>query len=105
MLRIYSVIQQIMAFTVYETYFRYFWELLFTLLYIVYISPQHKVGPELHDLVETYKPDILWSDGGWEDPDTYWNSTQFLAWLYNQSPVKDTVMTNDRWGEVRSQLS
>uniref|UniRef100_A0A8C0GBW9 Tissue alpha-L-fucosidase n=2 Tax=Chelonoidis abingdonii TaxID=106734 RepID=A0A8C0GBW9_CHEAB len=53
--------------------------------------------PELYDLVLRYKPDLVWSDGDWEGPETYWNSTSFLAWLYNDSPVKDTVVVNDRW--------
>ncbi|XP_027701959.1 tissue alpha-L-fucosidase-like, partial [Vombatus ursinus] len=34
-----------------------------------------------------------------EAPDTYWNSTKFLAWLYNDSPVKDQIVLNDRWGK------
>lgn len=57
-----------------------------------------KTYPELVDLVNTYKPDVIWSDGDWEAYDWYWNSTIFLAWLFNDSPVKDTVVVNDRWG-------
>ncbi|XP_045154870.1 tissue alpha-L-fucosidase [Echinops telfairi] len=58
-----------------------------------------KTMPELYDLVTRYKPDLIWSDGEWECPDAYWNSTNFLAWLYNDSPVKDQVVVNDRWGQ------
>jgi len=49
--------------------------------------------------VKLYEPEVIWSDGDWEVEDAYWKSKEFLAWLYNSSPVKDKVVTNDRWGK------
>ncbi|MDD4921609.1 MAG: alpha-L-fucosidase [Bacteroidales bacterium] len=59
--------------------------------------------PQLKDLVTRYQPDVVWTDGEWEQTSDTWKSTQFLSWLYNESPVKNTVVVNDRWGkETRS---
>jgi alpha-L-fucosidase len=59
--------------------------------------------PQMKDLITRYTPDILWTDGEWDKPSKDWKSEEFLAWLYNESPVKETVVVNDRWGsETRS---
>jgi alpha-L-fucosidase len=55
--------------------------------------------PQMKDLVERYHPSILWTDGEWDHPSSFWKSTQFLAWLFNDSPVKDEIVVNDRWGK------
>ncbi|KAL4226532.1 Tissue alpha-L-fucosidase [Mactra antiquata] len=57
-----------------------------------------KVLPEWYEIVNKYKPDIVWSDGDWEATDDYWKAKEYIAWLYNDSPVKDKVVINDRWG-------
>lgn len=54
--------------------------------------------PQMKDLVTRYQPDILWTDGEWEHPSADWKSEQFLSWLYNESPVKNSIVVNDRWG-------
>ena len=52
--------------------------------------------PELKELVNMFHPDVIWADGDWETDEYYWDSKEFLAWLYNESPSKNTVVTNDR---------
>lgn len=54
--------------------------------------------PQMKDLVETYEPDILWGDGEWNHPTAEWRVAPFMAWLFNESKVKDSVVINDRWG-------
>jgi alpha-L-fucosidase len=54
--------------------------------------------PQMRDLIMSYEPDVFWTDGDWEASDETWRSKEFLAWLYNESPVRDKVVVNDRWG-------
>ena len=55
--------------------------------------------PQLKDLVERYKPDLVWPDGEWEHPSSVWRSEEFLAWLFNESSAPKDVAVNDRWGK------
>jgi alpha-L-fucosidase len=55
--------------------------------------------PQFKDVVTRYKPSIIFSDGEWDMPSESWKSPELLAWLYNDSPVKDEVIVNDRWGQ------
>jgi len=55
--------------------------------------------PQFKDLVTRYKPSIIFADGEWELPSSEWHSPELLAWLFNDSPVKDDVVINDRWGK------
>lgn len=54
--------------------------------------------PEFKDLVTRYKPSVIFSDGEWDLADSVWKTPELLAWLFNESPVKDEVVVNDRWG-------
>lgn len=57
-----------------------------------------KLIPDLHAIVEQYKPEMLLMDGEWEHNSTFWQTRPFLQWLFNESPVKDHIVVDDRWG-------
>ena len=56
------------------------------------------VWPQMKELINNYQPEVFWTDGDWDAPAETWKSQEFLAWLFNESPVKDKVIVNDRWG-------
>ena len=55
--------------------------------------------PQFKDVVSRYQPAIIFSDGEWELPSKEWKSEELLAWLFNESPSRDEVVINDRWGK------
>jgi alpha-L-fucosidase len=55
--------------------------------------------PQFKDVVTRYEPSIIFSDGEWDLPSAEWSSPELLAWLFNDSKVKDEVVINDRWGK------
>ncbi len=55
--------------------------------------------PQFKDVVTRYKPSLIFADGEWDHPAETWKSQELLAWLFNESPVKDEVVVNDRWGK------
>ncbi|MBN1342380.1 MAG: alpha-L-fucosidase [Phycisphaerae bacterium] len=55
--------------------------------------------PQIKDLVQRYRPALIFSDGEWDQPYQTWKSPEFLAWLYNEGPNPDEVVVDDRWGK------
>lgn len=54
---------------------------------------------QLKELAADYGADVIWPDGDWMASDETFRSRDYLAWLYNESPVRQTVVVNDRWGK------
>lgn len=41
--------------------------------------------PQMQELIDQYDPDILWCDGQWEKPASYWRTAGVLADYYNEA--------------------
>lgn len=64
---------------------------------------REKFHPQFKDVVTRYQPPIIFLDGDWTMDEKQWRSAELAAWLYNDSPVKDYVVVNDRWGKSRGE--
>lgn len=56
---------------------------------------QHMI-PQFKEVVGTYKPDLLFTDGEWFNDAEDWHARQLIAWYFNL--VGDDAIVNDRWG-------
>jgi alpha-L-fucosidase len=69
-----------------------------------YTDPNDQIGPyveqymipQFKEVVGTYKPDLIFSDGEWFNSAEQWNARQLIAWYYDQ--VGEDAIVNDRWG-------
>jgi len=52
--------------------------------------------PQFRDLIGTYKPDLVFTDGEWFNSAEDWNARQLISWYYNL--VGPDAIVNDRWG-------
>ncbi|MFN8207471.1 MAG: alpha-L-fucosidase [Bacteroidales bacterium] len=57
-----------------------------------YILPQAK------EFIDTYDPDILWFDGEWNRPASYYRTPELVAYFYNRAEGRKEVASNDRMG-------
>ena len=50
------------------------------------------------DLIDNYKPDVLWLDGDWVANSTVWRTPELVAYAFNDGPTADTIVVDDRLG-------
>lgn len=56
------------------------------------------IWKDIKQLIQNYQPSVLWLDGEWEANCEYWKAKELLTWIYNESPVRDEIVVNDRLG-------
>jgi len=52
--------------------------------------------PQFKDLVTRYRPELIFSDGDWDNTPGQWRSVELIDWYYRT--VGPTAIVNDRWG-------
>ncbi len=70
-----------------------------------YVDPDDSIAeyvdthliPQLKELVNRYKPTVLFTDGEWRNSSEQWHARELISWYYNT--VGEEAIVNDRWGE------
>ncbi len=52
--------------------------------------------PQFKELVSTYKPTMIFTDGEWLNTIEQWHAAELISWYYNT--VGPEAIVNDRWG-------
>jgi alpha-L-fucosidase len=56
---------------------------------------QHMI-PQFKDLVATYRPEVLFTDGEWSNTAEQWHARELIGWYFDT--VGPDAVVNDRWG-------
>ena len=54
--------------------------------------------PQFKDLVESYNPSLIFTDGEWSHSAATYRAEELIAWLYNRPESVGELIINDRWG-------
>lgn len=73
-------------------------------LYRWYIDPKENVTryvveymiPQFKELISTYKPSVLFTDGEWSHNAETWHARELISYYYNT--VGEDAIVNNRWG-------
>ena len=69
-----------------------------------YVDPPDSIGkyveeymiPQFKELISTYKPSVIFTDGEWLNTADQWHAKELISWYYNE--VGNEAIVNDRWG-------
>ncbi|SFS68338.1 Alpha-L-fucosidase [Zhouia amylolytica] len=69
-----------------------------------YTDPHDSIGryveeymiPQFKEVIGTYKPSLIFSDGEWFNTAKQWHAAELIDWYYNL--VGDEAIVNNRWG-------
>ena len=69
-----------------------------------YVDPDDNIAeyvdthmiPQFKELVNAYKPSVLFTDGEWRNSAEQWHAPELISWYYNT--VGEEAIVNDRWG-------